>query len=62
MFGCKKCAALEKENAYLKSLVDRFLQKFQMQPIESVSSIGAQVKDEIAREEEAIGTEHFGGD
>jgi hypothetical protein len=59
---CKKCDALEKENAYLKSMIDRFLQKFQMMPIETVSPIGLKAAEEIEQEEPRPGVTTFGAD
>jgi hypothetical protein len=65
MFGfgkCKKCQTLEKENTYLRTLVDRLLAYVNVTPVDVMPAIGSQVEHSIKEEEERPGVlkETFG--
>ena len=59
---CKKCEALEKETAYLKTLVDRLLEHVKVNPVDPSPFIGSRVEGLIAEQEEPAGAfkETFG--
>lgn len=59
---CGRCEVLEAETKYLRSLVDRFLEKNDMKPVHPEGTLAERIEADVRSEEQpdAVGVETYG--